>query len=64
MESMILVLLGSIVGVCVSGFIVSVKFKIMASILAAFLIFYMLGTTVALLLLNRFSVMAILSKTD
>ena len=64
LESMILVFLGSIVGVCVSGFIVSVKFKIMASILAAFLIFYMLGTTVALLLLNRFSVMAILSKTD
>ena len=64
LESMILVLISSIVGACVSGFIVSVKIKTMASILAAFLIFYMLGTTVALLLLNRFSVMAILSKTD
>lgn len=64
LESMIIVLLGSILGVFASNFVVSIKIKTLASILVAFLIFYMLGTMIALLLLNRFSVIAILSKTD
>lgn len=63
-ENMILVLSGSILGTFVSSFIVSIKVKTMGLIWVVFLIFYMLGTTVALLLLNRFSVMAMLSKAD
>jgi uncharacterized membrane protein YeaQ/YmgE (transglycosylase-associated protein family) len=61
---MILALLGSIIGAFVSGFIVNLMFKTTVTVLAVFLIFYMMGTAIALLLLNRFSVMAVLSKTD
>lgn len=64
LESMVLVLFGSLLGALISTFIVNIKIITMGMILAAFIIFYMLGTTIALLLLNRFSVMAILSKTD
>ena len=64
LESMILALLGSIIGAFVSGFIVNLMFKTTVTVLAVFLIFYMMGTAIALLLLNRFSVMAVLSKTD
>lgn len=64
LESLILVLLGSILGVIVSNNIVKINIKTAGLTLLSFIIFYMLGTVVALLLLNRFSVMAILSKTD
>ncbi|MDF2472762.1 MAG: transporter permease [Anaerocolumna sp.] len=64
LESLILVLSGSFLGAVISAFVVNLKVTTMGLILAAFIIFYMLGTTIALLLLNRFSVMAILSKTD
>lgn len=64
LESMILVLSGSLLGAAIAAFIVSIKVTLMGLILVAFVFFYMLGTTIALFLLNRFSVMAILSKTD
>ena len=64
LENLILVLTGSLLGAVVAAFGVGVELLTMGLILVAFLIFYLLGTTIALLLLNRFSVMAILSKTD
>lgn len=64
LESMVLVLLGSIIGALVSYQIVDIHIKTAGITLLSFIIFYMLGTAVALLLLNRFSVMTILSKTD
>lgn len=63
-ESMILVLLGSLLGAVLSSAIVDINSRNVGLILGLFVFFYMLGTTIALLLLNRFSVMAILSKTD
>lgn len=64
LESMVLVLLGSIIGAFVSYQIVDIHIKTVGITLLSFIIFYMLGTAVALLLLSRFSVMTILSKTD
>lgn len=64
LESMILVILGIIIGAIISAFFVNVKIKTMGFVLIAFLIFYMMGTAIALLLLNRFSVMTVLSKID
>lgn len=64
LESMILALLGSIIGAFISGFVVSLMAKTIVAVLAVFLIFYMMGTAIALLLLNRFSAMAVLSKMD
>lgn len=64
LENIILVLSGSIFGAVISAFIVNIKVMMMGLILVSFVIFYMMGTAIALFLLNRFSVMAILSKTD
>ena len=64
LESMILAFSGSFLMAISSAFIVNVKIMTMGFVLVIILVFYMLGTAIALLLLNGFSVMAILSKTD
>ncbi len=64
LENLILVLSGSLFGTVISASIVNVNFTTAGHILTAFLFSYMLGTAFALYLLNKFSVMAILSKTD
>lgn len=63
-ESFILVFTGSFLGVLASAVIVGVKSTTAAFVLISFLIFYLLGTTIALFLLSCFSVKTILSKTD
>lgn len=62
-ESLILVIIGSILGLLPANILVGVRIET-AGILLGFLIFYMLGNILALILLNRFSVMAVLSKAD
>lgn len=64
LESAILVFSGSLLAAIIAAFLVNIKVLTMGFVLTTFLFFYMLGTVIALLLLNRFSVMAILSKTD
>lgn len=64
LESMVLALFGSLLMTILSVFVVNIKLMMMVFVLLTFLAFYMLGTAIALFLLNRFSVMAILSKTD
>ncbi len=64
LESLMLALIGSILGMVVALIIVEVSPLMTVVILVSFLITYLLGTAVALFLLNRFSVMAILTKTD
>lgn len=64
LESLVLALLGSIIGTAIALTIVEVSFLVTSLILVGFLITYLLGTAIALFLLNRFSVMAILTKTD
>ncbi len=64
LESMILALVGSLLMTILSAFIVNIELIMVGFVLVTFLGFYMLGTAIALFLLNRFSVMAILSKTD
>lgn len=65
LESVILAVLGILLGTFAGGIIIKAfKPEIMGIVLFIFLIFYILGTAIALLLLNRFSVMKILSKTD
>lgn len=64
LESILLVLLGSLLGVVGAAFITNINHMTMGLVSAIFVLFYMLGTVIALLLLNRFSVMAILSKND
>jgi hypothetical protein len=59
-----LALIGSILGTVGALMIVEVSPLMTGFILVSFLITYLLGTVIALLLLNRFSVMAILTKTD
>ena len=64
LESLMLALIGSVVGTVGAQIIVDVSPLMTGVILGSFLITYLLGTAIALFLLNRFSVMAILTKTD
>jgi ABC-type antimicrobial peptide transport system permease subunit len=64
LESLMLALIGSILGTVGALIIVDVSPLMTGVILGSFLITYLLGTAIALFLLNRFSVMAILTKTD
>ncbi len=64
LESMMLVMIGSILGNVGALIIVNVSPLMTSVILGSFLITYLLGTTIALFLLNRFSVMEILTRTD
>ncbi|MDF2943673.1 MAG: transporter permease [Herbinix sp.] len=64
LESAVLSFFGSSVGTFVGTFITKMEPMTMLLILAEFLTFYLLGTVITLTILNRFSVMAILSKTD
>lgn len=64
LESLVLVMIGSLLGILPANIIVGVRIETAGLVLIGFLIFYMLGNFFALILLNRFSVMAILSKAD
>lgn len=64
MESFVLVMIGSLLGLLPAGIVVPIRIEAAGIVLFGFLVFYMLGNFLALLLLNRFSVMAILSKAD
>ncbi len=64
LESLMLALMGSILGMTAALLMVDVGPLMTVTIPAAFLITYLMGTAIALILLNRFSVMAILTKTD
>lgn len=63
-ESMTLVLCGSLLATIAAIFIANLKPLTIGFVLVTFLIFYMLGTAIALFILNRFSVLEILTRTD
>jgi ABC-type antimicrobial peptide transport system permease subunit len=63
-ESFVLVMIGSLLGLLPAGIVAPIRIEAAGIVLFGFLIFYMLGNFIALILLNRFSVMAILSKAD
>lgn len=64
LESLVLVMIGSLLGLLPAGIVATIRIEAAGIVLFGFIDFYMLGNFLALLLLNRFSVMAILSKAD
>lgn len=64
LESLVLVMIGSIVGLLLANIVVGIRIEAAGIVLLGIIIFYMLGNFFALILLNQFSVMAILSKAD
>lgn len=63
-ESFVLSFIGALVGVLIGILILNIAVYIAFIILAVFVLLYMLGTLAALILLNRFSVMEILTKRE
>lgn len=63
-ESIILALFGGLAGAAVGVVVFAVDIISALLIFLVFLLLYMLGTAVALILLNRFSVLEILTKAD
>lgn len=64
LESLVLSFIGGIIGTILGVIVLGISMGIALIILPVFIVLYMLGTLAALILLNKFSVMEVLTKTD
>lgn len=64
LENLVLSLIGGLIGFLIGIFGIQSGLQSALMILLLFLLLYLLGAAIAVLFLNRFSVMAILTKTD